>query len=255
MDSAAGDVTPPSGTLPPVWVISLTRATDRRRSIDEHFRALGQPYEIVDAVDGRTADVAAQYAPWRTRFRIGRTMAAGDIACSLSHLHAYRRMVEDDVPVAMILEDDVQPTAAFPDILAAVGSLPPDWEVVTLHSLFPAAGPRPLPGPPLADGYRVCTYARMPYGTQCYLVRRSAAERLLAAGLPVTMPADELLFRRHPVGLRYYGIEPSPVRHATFGSELGGRPPDDARGLTRIAARAVVLAGKGWARLRRMRQR
>lgn len=242
---------PPPTTAPPIWILSLARATDRRRFVDAHFAALGLPFEVLDAVDAQAVDVDRYASPWRSRFEIGRTMSRGAIACSLSHLAAYRRMVDEDVPAALIVEDDVEPTPALADVLAAVAALPPDWQVVTCHSLFPSAGPRPLPGPPLAGATRVCTYDRMPFGTQCYLVRRSAAERLLAVGLPVRLPADELLFRRRPAGLRVYGVEPSPVRHADFGSELGARPPEDTRGITRVLARAVVTAGKVRARVRR----
>ena len=137
------------------------------------------------------------------------------------------------------------------DVLGAVDRLPPDWDVVTLHSLFASAGPRPLPGPPLTGDFRVCTYARMPYGAQGCLVSRRAAERLLAVGRPIRFPPDDVIFRPRPARLRIYGIEPSPIVHADFGSELGVTRTDDARGIARIAARVVVAAGKVRARIHR----
>jgi len=108
-----------------------------------------------------------------------------------------------------------------------------------------------LDRPPLTDGFRVCTYGRIPFGTQCYLIRLPAARRVLDVGYPVRMPPDELLYRRRPAGLRVYGIEPSPVMHADFGSELRTARAGNARGIARVAEHAVIGAGRVWTRMTR----
>lgn len=246
----SGDGVAP-GDLPPVWVISLARAEDRRRSVQASFAAAGIPFELFPAVDGRALDEheRRQYSRWRSLFEIGRDLTLGDVGCSLSHIRVYERMVAHRIPEVVVVEDDVQPTPALARVLAARRDLPADWEVVTLHSLFPSADPRPLPGPPIATGFRVCTYRRIPFGTQCYLIGIAAARRLLEVAYPVRMPPDELLYRRRPAGLRVYGIEPSPVVHADFGSELRTARASRARGLDAIAERLVVGAGKARTRI------
>lgn len=251
MDAGTGDGTIAAAALPPIWVVSLARATARRRFVETQFAEAGLPIVVLEAVDGRTLDPTGLASPWRTRFEIGRTMSNGEIACAASHLEVYRRMVDEDVPEVLVVEDDVAPTPDLAAVLAARAALPADWDVVTFHSLFPSARPRLLPGPPLAAGYRVCTYERMNYGTQCYLVRRSTAEHLLRVGRPIRLPPDDLLYRRRPAGLQVYGIEPSPVRHADFGSELDAHATDDARGLVRIPAWLVTSAGRAVHRVRR----
>jgi glycosyl transferase family 25 len=248
--------TAPSGNaertrLPPIWVISLERAHDRRQSVHRSFGAAGIPFELFDAVDGRALDPAErrQYSRWRSLFEVGRDLTLGDVGCSLSHIRVYERMVAEAIPEVVVVEDDVQPSPALADVLAARSALPADWQVVTLHSLFPTADPQALPGAPLVDGFRVCRYRRIPFGTQCYLVSLAGARRALEVAYPVRMPPDELLYRRRPAGLRVYGIEPSPVVHADFGSELRTARASDARGLQRLAERAVVAAGKARARI------
>jgi glycosyl transferase family 25 len=227
-------------------VISLARAEERRRNVVEQFGALGLPYELVDAVDGTMLDpeTRARSSQHRALFEVGRPLTDGEVGCSLSHLRVYERMVAERVPEVLVVEDDVRPTAALADVLAARDALPPDWQVVTLHSLFATADPQPVPGPPLADGYRVCRYRRIPFGTQCTLVSLSAARRLVDVGYPVRMPADELLYRRRPAGLRVYGIEPSPVVHEELGTQLRVGPRDAGSGLGRAVDRAVVTAGR-----------
>jgi len=215
------------------------------------FDALGIPFTLFDAVDGRalSTDERRQYSRWRSLFEIGRDMTLGDVGCSMSHLRVYERMLADGIPELVVVEDDVQPTAALVDILAARDALPADWQVVTLHSLFASAAPQPLDRPPLTGDYRVCTYGRIPFGTQCYLINRAGARRALDVGYPVRMPPDELLYRRRPADLRVYGIEPSPVVHADFGSELRTARATDAHGIGRLAEQVVVTAGKAWARV------
>ncbi|MFA5882577.1 MAG: glycosyltransferase family 25 protein [Acidimicrobiia bacterium] len=237
--------------LPPVWVISLERAQDRRESVTQAFSTLGIPFTMLDAVDGRmlSPDERRRHSRWRSLFAIGRDMTPGDVGCSLSHLRVYERMLAAGVSEVVVVEDDVQPTAALVDVLVARDALPDDWQVVTLHSLFASAGPEPLDRPALTGDHRVCTYARIPFGTQCYLINESGARRALDVAYPVRLPADELLYRRRPAGLRVYGIEPSPVVHADFGSELGTARAGDGRGMGGLAEKAVITAGKAWARV------
>ena len=141
------------------------------------FGDLGIPFELVDAVDGRalSPEERRQYSPWRSRFEIGRDMTLGDVGCSLSHLRVYERMIAEGIPELVVVEDDVQPMPALVDVLASRDALPNDWQVVTLHSLFTTSDPRPLDLPPLTADHRVCTYGRIPFGTQCYLIRLPAA--------------------------------------------------------------------------------
>jgi glycosyl transferase family 25 len=250
---AVGESGAPDGELPPIWVISLERAVARRQSVTRWFTDLGVPFELIDAVDGRalTPEQHRRYSRWRARFTIGRDLTLGDVGCSLSHLAVYERMLADAVPEVLVVEDDVEPTPALVDVLAARDRFPPDWQVVTFHSLFPNAQPRPIEGPPLAGAHRVCTYGRIPRGTQCYLVNQSGARRALDVGFPVRLPPDELLYRRIPAGLRVYGIDPSPVVHGDFGSELRTAPASEAHGVGRALEWGVITAGRVWTRLTR----
>ena len=216
----------PATGLPPVWVVSLARATDRRAFVSTVYAELGIEPVVIDAVDGRalTDEQIDRYSEVRATFAYGRGLTRAEVAIALSHLALCRRMVDENVDDVVVLEDDVRPTPALLDVLSERWSFPADLDVLTLHSLFDWATPTPVDGRVIAGGFRVCRYARTPMGTQAYLLRRRAARRLLDVGFPVRLPADELLFRRHPAGLLVYGIAPSPVDHDEFPSELHRAP-------------------------------
>ena len=94
----------------PVFVISLTDAHARRAEVTRQLDALGIPFTFVDAVDGRKS-LPAEYEHLvdrpGTRALLFRAMADAEYATALSHMSVYRRVLDDGLPGAVILEDDV----------------------------------------------------------------------------------------------------------------------------------------------------
>lgn len=249
----------PNEPMPPIWVISLERATERREKVRAAFTALGLPITILDAVDGRalTPEQVSRYSHWRACFEFGRGLSQGELGAALSHLMVYERMVHDKIPVVAVFEDDVEPGPDLPGLLASSGHLPPDWEVVNLRTTFAWSEPQPVDTAPIADGYRVCTYGRTPLGAVGYLINLAGARRVLAAAYPVGLPSDELLFRPRPAGLTRYGVEPSPLGHRDVESEVirRGDPVIPDRPARRPVDWLVVTAGKVLRRVQRVGQR
>ncbi len=166
-------------------------------------------------------------------------------------------MVAEGIPELVVFEDDARPDPRFADSAAGPRqACPTDLDVVTFHSLFDWSSPVPVGSPPLLDDFRVCRYARTPMGTQAYLItleRRPAGARRRVTRS--ALPADELLFRRRPAGLRVYGIEPTLITHEEFRSEVRAPAPPVAlhgRG-ARAGLEVVRLAGKVRRRVERHR--
>jgi glycosyl transferase family 25 len=236
---------------PPIWVISLERSAARRMSVCHSLAAVGLEFEVIDAVDGSTLTDAQQRRHSRRRavFERGRGLSAGELGTALSHLGAYERMIAEKMPVALIIEDDVLASPDLPKVLDGLATLPSGWDVITLHSLFASSTPVPIDGRMIAGRFRLCKYERLPYGAQAYLIRDAAAARLLGVSSRVFLPADDLLFRTRPAGLRVFGIEPRVVDTANFSSEIGAlETPSDLH--LSVLDRSVAIAGKVWRRIR-----
>ena len=102
------------------YVINLTRSPDRRAHIMAQLGKTGLHYEIVDAVDGRDLDLSDTRLFDTTVVGTG-TFRAGAAGAAMSHLKVYRRVLDDGLDKALILEDDVElPTdlAALADAIA-----------------------------------------------------------------------------------------------------------------------------------------
>src|ERR1700757_3668763 len=91
------------------FVISLERAVDRRAHMTRLLQGLGIEAEFVPAVDGRalTAADRRQYDSRLARLTSRSEMTNPKIACSLSHYRLYERICRDDLPMALIMEDDI----------------------------------------------------------------------------------------------------------------------------------------------------
>lgn len=240
--------------LPPVWVVSLERAVDRRAFVQQAFHDVGIPFEVFSAVDGRALSERdrAEYSSRRAFYEYGRDLERGMFGASLSHLRVLERMVREGLDELAVFEDDVRPAPELGDLLRARDELPEDCDVLTLNSLFGWAGPTRIGSAPVAGRFWVVRYARTPMGLQGYLIRRAAAERVLAVGFPVALPPDEVLFRPHPAGLGVYGVEPSPLTHEEFPSEIRAPLPPLAEhgALASVGLASVRLAGRARRRLR-----
>jgi glycosyl transferase family 25 len=247
------DSSPPARPSIPIWVISLRAASARRAFIAQGFADAGLEYVEFDAVDGaRLGDRdLTRTSQSRALFDTGRMLTRGEVGCALSHLRVYERMLEENIPVLLVMEDDARPSADLTSLLEAMGDLPADWDVVTLLSQFPSSRPVPIDEQRIAGDHQVCRYEKQPFGAQCYLITSSAARRLLEVGYPIRLPADELLFRRRPARLNFYGIEPAVAFAGDLESELAARGsvPNTGSRSTSLSSRVVVVAGKAYRRL------
>jgi len=198
----------------PAFVINLADAQDRRSRI----MAMLSRYEelsadVVPAVDGRhvSADAfAGLVAAPRVLFRHCRehSLTGGETACALSHLRSLRRVVERDIPHALVLEDDVLLRDGFGRIVGSAAAF--------LHSL---SGPAVVL---LSARTKVYGPVRWRYndgairsafggvGAYAYLVNRSGAARLLERTLPLVAPFDHWHCHVRN-GIRLYSFLPHPA--------------------------------------------
>lgn len=92
-----------------IFVISLLRSTERRANVTKQLQEAGLAFEFIDGVDGQALSPEfirdnvnqERYNYWHE------LRHPGAIGCALSHRAAYQRMVTDNIPAAVILEDDI----------------------------------------------------------------------------------------------------------------------------------------------------
>lgn len=126
---------------------------------------------------------------------------AGELACSLSHRSIWRAMLQQDIPAALILEDDVLLAADIRTVLGDPGLLAQDADAIQLETHATTA----LVGRPWSTAVPGVTRHRLmssSLGAAAYVMTNRLARRLLERDDLDTMPVDSLLFGRQ-AGLFY----------------------------------------------------
>ncbi|MEZ6113548.1 MAG: glycosyltransferase family 25 protein [Pirellulaceae bacterium] len=112
------------------FLISLPEDSTRRQSGLSKIRAAGIAYEISDGVEAKkwTADALRQACVPGSRLK------PGEVGCYLAHLRTMQRIVEYDLPWAVVIEDDFC-YEAEPDFgLAEIGNfLPKEFDYIHLQ--------------------------------------------------------------------------------------------------------------------------
>ena len=228
----------PANRLDHVFVVVLQRDAARVAHTERYTRARLPEAEPVCAVDG--TDVGAVQAALSAHSaRLTRewalTCRAGQLGCACSHANLWRRVVVEDLPWAVVLEDDVLIADAFRStVLGMLGELPAnDWDWVYL---FYHAQQWREP-PPQEAAYRFVQGAFPTWGTVAYIVSNRGARRLLARlrAAPMRGPVDELVMSEIEHG-RLIGFGPRAMitgtagqvnpldDHSRLGSNVWGTP-------------------------------
>lgn len=197
--------------LPPVWVISLRRSTERRAHITKHLKEHNLPFEFFDAIDGQTLtpDQLARYDAQQAQQCMGRELVRAEIAIALSHLTLYQRMIDQNLDEVLVLEDDVVLKPEFLEILNRRASFPNGWELVLLCHTWGIISA--WYHQPIFRATEVVKFSRSVMSSAAYLLRQSGARKLLAAGYPVRVPSDNLTGGRVKTNVKVFGISPACV--------------------------------------------
>jgi GR25 family glycosyltransferase involved in LPS biosynthesis len=187
----------------PVYILSLARAAERRKSITAHLDRLGIGYEIVDGVDGQA--LSEDYVAQVTIPDSG--LSRGMIGCNLSHFASYRRLVESGRDAALVLEDDARLHADIRQILEA----PLDasrFDICLLDCLNRNNQVPVFYDPddrlPLGGGYSGYRLSTGPQTLHAYLISRAGAEARIARFFPMREAIDTYTQMIKP--LRFYAV-------------------------------------------------
>lgn len=94
------------------YVINLERSVDRREHMDVQLKPFTNIcFEYIQAVDGRLMtkqQIRERFNEDKFKDRNSYFIRPGEIGCTLSHQKCYRKMVEDNEPYVLILEDDIK---------------------------------------------------------------------------------------------------------------------------------------------------
>lgn len=223
-----------------VFVINLARRRERMEFMRSQFHRLNVDFERVEAIDGAAlpaSEIERSVNRFRWHCAQGYRARNGEIGCALSHQSIYRRMIDENIAVACIVEDDVTLSSRFPEVasevegfLSAAGDSP---GVVLLSESLGAAKS------PSRDKCRISPVARE-NSTCGYALNISAAKRLLEINCPLKSTIDDWPRWRKRGGVSLYGVSPRICLHEEYASV----PADPVFASDTIDAHTVFVRDK-----------
>jgi glycosyl transferase family 25 len=175
----------------PVFYINVAARTDRRATVEKRLAELGIAAERIDAVTPPAIDptLIARFCNPASR----QWVTPPELACTLSHQKFWQTIVDHNLPMALVLEDDVLFSARLPEILQATPAALAGLDIVRTETNWQDVCLGPAEGE-LVAGIAYHRYYTRRWGTWGYIATASGARKMLQAQDLYAMPIDELMF-------------------------------------------------------------
>lgn len=216
-----------------LFVVAHPAFRQRYDYITRHLAARSKQTPRLVGIVGRDVLAATPDLPRR------HGILPGELGCALSHLAAYRTMMAENIPRAVVMEDDAALPEGFDDLARAVLADLRRGEIISFHSpnrqpnLYSSHGGRHFGGSLLVTPMQ----ARSVRTTLCYAIDLGAARGILRGNDPVEFCADDFAaFHARGFVNHLRILSPSAVDLAAFESVMEYRRRANAM---RIVARLL----------------
>lgn len=187
------------------FLVNLDRNAERLAWMQEQLVKSGLEYERFPAVYGKALTVEERrrvYSPVRAWLACGHILEPGEIGCALSHMGVYRKMVDEDIPYALILEDDCTFDADFSEALQlaeqAINTQKRQVLLLSGHGLDDEE----------KKGRRGVVAIDSGTCADVYLITREAAVAILKMNYPIAVPCDSWPRFKRRAGVELYRVFP-----------------------------------------------
>lgn len=198
------------------FIINLEKDIEKKEQMLRVCKKNGIEPTFIKAVYGKALeksylDRVADQA--KAQNLLGRKLTEGEIGVALSQLSIYQTMIDNDIELALVLEDDIDFSFGQDDLQNIVNQLPEDWECVLLgHHTKRSRHIDTLPSiwnqKKVSQTHRLVRFAEGPMGAYGYLINKKGAEKRIKDFQTIDRPIDHWNDKK----LNLYGITPSIIK-------------------------------------------
>lgn len=172
----------------PIYILSLEGEEERREPLRSALSDMGLSSEVLIGVNGRNGlPHWAEEKILRTRVDpAARPLTDGEYACALSHVNAYHKILDGNIPGAIIFEDDARIDDGFKKFVDARGYAAGDIVLLGHRGCWG----RRFHKREISPGLHLHRVAITPHLAHAYSISFDGARVLLEYATPVREPAD-----------------------------------------------------------------
>ncbi len=211
----------------PIFVVNRLKDKDRFEYTKKMLDVFGVEYQFIEAVEGEDIpedELSKIYSEEKAIKYIGRGMSKGEIGCCMSHIKIYRIICQQQIPHAVILEDDMSISEDILPFLENLTALSTNWNVINLS--------KQIISPKIKWNIKTWTIHKnytvgLPYGavssTGCYVITKEFAQYCIDNIFPIYAPMDDILFNVYLSLGRFHALKDRwlVVPSRTFSSTIG----------------------------------
>lgn len=174
------------------YVISLTKAHERRAHIQQEFGKQNIGFQFFDAL---TPDLALPFAQSLGLNFNPNILTQGELACFMSHVSIWKKMLDENIPYVAVFEDDVFLGEQAHKIFSDTAWIESDWNIIKTE----AFGERVFlagTASTVADGQReIVKLAGQNLGTAGYILSLKGAQAYFDYVSRIELiPLDHVMF-------------------------------------------------------------
>jgi len=199
----------------PCYIINLEKEKEKKTKMKQVCKRNNIQPTFINAIYGKNLEkeyIQKICNQSEAKKNLGRELTPGEIGVALSQLSIYKKMLSENIEVALIFEDDVDFRFSENYLKDLIKKLPNDWECLMLgHHTKRSRDIDTLASVwfqlKLNDKEKIVRFAESPFGAYAYLINLSGAKKMLKEYEIINKPIDHWNDRI----INLYGINPSVV--------------------------------------------
>lgn len=191
-----------------IFVINLEGSNDRWDA--SQAQLIDCNYERVEAVNGERLSLEAFHQHFDKDLnhqQYHKVLTKGEIGCYLSHRKVWKKIVDEKLDFALVLEDDFVSGESISGLIDEVSQIHQPWDCIKLTE-------HPIKRKVIYSEQVVqsalITYNKVPAKTCAQFISYAGAQKLLAASEKFGRPVDVDIQHWWESGLRVFGLKPYP---------------------------------------------
>jgi len=172
------------------FIINLKESTDRRAYMIDEMKKTGLEYEFFDAVNGKDIpNIDEIYAKEISFKKIRKILTYGEIGCAMSHLLIYKKMIDENIEQALILEDDIIVSSDFKRICNELLKIKKKNYIILLGQSDTQVLKK-IYREAIAPKYALAKIFDSGYGAYGYIIDNAAARVMYSINYPILYESD-----------------------------------------------------------------